>query len=131
MERTLEFIDDILEKMKDTELPLTSDEKYGVVGPSPLRELPGFDLTKDVTIEHMHLFGRGVIQRFINLTVKDCGDVKRRSIKRKQVPKQPISDALTNTQSLSEFRSTRELYWNHYKGNSFASFMHAYNIILF
>ena len=61
---------------------LGKDEQKGVVGRSPLWDIPRFDFVRDSPTEYMHLVCLGVVKRLLELTFS-VGEVRQRITKRK------------------------------------------------
>lgn len=61
---------------------LDKDSRKGVVGRSPLWDVPGFNFTRDVPTEYMHTGCLGVVRRMLELTFS-VGEVRKRNTKRK------------------------------------------------
>lgn len=74
----------MLEIVNEIELnpDLPKDDRKGVLGRSPLWDIPGFNFTRDVPTEYMHNGCLGVIKRMVELTFS-VGEVRKRTTKRK------------------------------------------------
>ena len=79
--RTTAKIKEIIDKIEaDPNMP--HDEKKGIVGNTPLMELPNFDVVKNSPAEYMHSVCSGVVKRMIELTFS-VGANRPRQTKRK------------------------------------------------
>lgn len=95
-EKMLEIINEI-----EMNPALDKNERKGVVGRSPLWDIPGFKFTRDVPTEYMHLGCLGVVKRMVELTFS-VGDNRKRITKRK------LSSPLEFNILMMETKVTRE-----------------------
>lgn len=124
--RSRQSILDIIERIERDE-PLTIDERKGVLGRSPLLDVPDFNFVYDSPAEYLHLACLGVIKRLLELTFSFSGGVKR-----SRVTKRPLSSTgdfnklMLCTKVTREFpRRARKLDLAVFKGQEYR------NIVLF
>lgn len=88
---------------------LDKEERKGVVGRSPLWDIPGFNFTRDTPTEYMHTGCLGVVKRMIELTFK-VGEVRKRNTKRKLSSPEDFNKCMLETKVFREFsRRARKL----------------------
>jgi hypothetical protein len=92
----------------------------GLVGRSPLMDLDGFDVIRDLTLDHMHLFDRGVTMRVIEMGFNVA--TKRRS-NAPRLTLSPLNEILLATLLPHEMtRRTRVFDFKNWKGKLMAEF---------
>lgn len=99
--RTNAKIEEIVQKIEHN-VPLTAEEKRGVVRRSPLSEIPNFDIVMDVPVDYLHAVCIGVVKRLIELTF-NVGEVRPRQTSRK------LSSAADYNKLMHETKFPREL----------------------
>ena len=121
--RTVEKHLQIIKKLEKG--PLTREEAKGVLGPSPLMNIPNFDYIRDTTTEYLHSVCLGVAKRMIILTF-NVGETRTRVTKRKLSDPSLFNSLMQDIKSTREFsRRNRELDFAVLKGQEFR------NIVLF
>lgn len=93
-ERTKEKILEIVEKLEEGE-NLSSTERKGIKGRSPLLDFEYFDFVNSIAAEYMHLVSLGVVKRMLELTFK-VGETRSRNIKRPLTPPQLFDELMKN-----------------------------------
>ena len=83
----------------------------GVRGPSPLLDLPGFDIIYGMPPEYMHNICSGIVKALMDMTFKNAGgEWKKRRHNNKMIDPTEVNAALMKTKVPSEFqRATRGL----------------------
>lgn len=91
---------------------------HGVIGRSPLHELQGFDVIIDMPLDHLHLFGRGMAMRLLQIGFKVTKEARKAGThKRLDLF---IDDLLADTKVISEFsRRNRKFDFLNYKAEEF------------
>ena len=88
---------------------LDRHEKKGVVGRSPLWDIPGFNFTRDSPTEYMHTSCLGIVKRMLLLTFS-VGEVRQRVTKRKLSSPSDFNKYMLETKTPREFpRRARKL----------------------
>ncbi len=72
----------------------------GVKGPSPLKNIPGLDLIKDIPTEAMHLISLGVVRRMMRCTF-NVGP--KLAVAHKPADVEPLNRALARVKGISNF----------------------------
>ena len=120
-ERTMEHIMHTVANLPN----LTSEEREGVCGYSPLMDLPGFNFLRAVPCEYLHHICLGVVKRLIELSFS-VGDSRKRITKRKLSHPSHFNEIMRQTKVPAEFsRRGRSLDLHVMKGEEFR------NVILF
>ena len=106
--RTNDKIRDIITNIEENP-NLSKNDRKGVVGRSPLWDIPDFDFTRDVPTEYMHTSCLGVVKRMIELTFS-VGDPRPRETKRKLSSATEFDLCMIDTKVPREFpRRARKL----------------------
>ena len=79
--RTDRKMQDIIQQIQENP-NLEKNEKKGVVGRSPLWDIPQFNFVRDIVAEYMHAVCIGVVKRLLELTFS-IGETRTRVTKRK------------------------------------------------
>ena len=107
-ERTDPKVQEILDAIEENP-NLSKDERKGVVGFSPLWDIPNFKFTCDVPTEYMHTSCLGVTKRMIELTFS-VGVLRQRITKRKLSSTTEFDLCMLITKVVREFsRRARKL----------------------
>ena len=122
--RTTEKIQDIVAALEENP-KLPPDEAKGIVGKSPLLNLPQFDMVRNVPAEYLHSVCIGVVKRMVELTF-NVGVTRNRVTKRKLSPPHLLNEQIRNMKLPFECsRRARSLDFSVWKGQEFR------NLILF
>ena len=122
--RTTEKIKDIVNALAENP-QLSQDEAKGIVGKSPLLDLPCFDIVRNVPAEYLHSTCLGVVRRTVELTF-DVGAKRSRVTKRKLSPPSLFNEQIKSVKLVFEFsRRARSLDFSVWKGQEYR------NLILF
>lgn len=106
--RTDSKMKEIIEKIEENP-NLDKEERKGVVGRSPLWDIPGFNFTRDVPTEYMHTSCIGVVKRMLELTFS-VGENRKRNTKRKLSLASDFNKCMLDTKVTREFpRRARKL----------------------
>ena len=88
---------------------LSKEERKGVVGRSPLWDIPHFDIVRDTPTEYMHTVCLGVVKRMLELTFS-IGESRTRITKRKLSSPAEFNLCMLVTKVVREFsRRARKL----------------------
>ena len=113
--RTTEKIREIVERLESGER-LQPEESKGVVGRSPLMNLPGFDMVRDSPTEYLHSVCLGTTKRMLILTFS-VGETRTRVTKRKLSSPVTFNNLMQLVKFVREFnRRNRELDLSVMKG---------------
>ena len=113
--RTDPKIMDIIERI-EADPNLSKEEKKGVVGRSPLWNIPTFNFVRDSPAEYLHSVCIGVVKRLIILTFS-VGENRPRITKRKLSSTEHFNQCMLETQVPREFsRRARRLDFSVMKG---------------
>lgn len=94
-----------------------SDFPQGVIGRSPFMDVPGFNVIRDITLDHTHALALGTVKRFIEVAFTVT--VKSRIARTPRISVAPMNQVLSRTRTPSEFsRRTRPFDFSNYKGKS-------------
>lgn len=106
--RTDPKVQEIIAKIEENPA-LDKEEKKGIVGRSPLWDIPNFNFTRDSPCEYMHIVCIGVVKRLVILTFS-VGEVRPRITKRKLSPPNDFNTLMLETRLTREFsRRARKL----------------------
>ena len=123
--RTLEKVNDIVELIQNSEIPLERHVAKGIVGRSLLLDQEEFDMINDAPTEYMHCTCLGAVKRLTELTF-NVGQTRSRNTKRKLSDPKKFNLLIITIQVPHEFsRRCRNLDFAIYKASEFR------NIILF
>lgn len=98
--RTTQKILEIIEKIDQNPF-LSKEEKKGIIGRSPLLDVPDYDFVRDSPTEYMHAVCIGVVKRLLELTF-DIGE------KRARITKRALSSTTLFDICMSNTKVTRE-----------------------
>ena len=106
--RTDPKVRDIIDQIESNPA-MDKNEKKGVVGRSPLWDIPNFNFTRDTPTEYMHTFCLGVVKRLIEVTFS-VGENRERVTKRKLSSPTEFNVYMLTTKVIREFpRRARKL----------------------
>jgi hypothetical protein len=109
---------DLFDTMTLKEREERADELFGLVGRSPLLQVPGFDPVTGVVADAMHLIYLGVAKRLLHLTF-NIGTARDRGLAERRLDINPLSFMLIQQKVPSDFpRRTRE-YDPHWKASEY------------
>ena len=127
--RTKENVLEIVEKVERSENKLPPDEAKGVVGRSPLFEVPDFDIVRDVPAEYLHSNCLGVTKRLVELTF-DVGEKRKKESVRKLSSPKLFNTLMQNVKVPSDFpRRIRELDFAVMKGSEFRNLVIFFSLL--
>lgn len=108
----------IVEKIENNE-PLSLEEKKGIVGRSPLTQIPNFNFVRDSPVDYMHAVCIGAVKRLLELTFA-VGENRPRITKRKLSSPLDFNKLMLDTKVPHECsRRARELLFSVMKAAEF------------
>lgn len=95
--------------------------RFGIKGPTPLLQLPGFDIIWGMLPEYMHNTCLGVVRDLVEMTFQaDGGAYKKRRHNNPMISAEVFNRAMVSTRVPSEFqRATRALSQGSWKAEEY------------
>ena len=120
--RKIDEIFEIIQQIENDQ-PLTLDEAKGVVGRSPLFDLPNFHFIRDVPVDYLHCVCLGVVKRSLELTFK-LGESRPRITNRPLSSPLQFNRLISAIKVIREFnRRVRDLDFAVYKGQEYRNLL--------
>lgn len=117
--RTNQSMLDIIEKINRSDGKLSKDEAKGVIGRSPLFDLPHFNFVRDVPVDYLHGGCLGVAKKMVELTFS-VGENRERKTKQKLSKPSDFNELMQHIKVVREFsRRIRELDFALMKGQEY------------